>query len=152
MLPVIPDGHGIRTMSAGAIDMVRRLEAEVLKAPQVEMVTRHVLHAGMYLRTITLPAGCVMTGVLVKIATALIVSGDATVYTEDGPERLRGYNVLPAAAGRKQAFLAHAETHITMAFPTSATTVQQAEEEFTDEYHLLASRSGRNEIHVGGFS
>lgn len=127
-------------MSPTAVDAVARFEAEVLKQPQVAIETRHAFHAGMYARTILIPAGVVLTGALIKIATLLIVSGDAVIYTDDGPRRVTGYRVLLGAAGRKQAFVAIADTHLTMIFPTTATTPAQAEAEFTDEADRLLSR------------
>lgn len=137
------------TMSAEVIEQVKAFEAQVLKAPQTELLTKHVIHAGMYVRTIMLPAGHVMTGACIKIPTVVTVCGDADVYTGDGLLRLRGYNVLPAQRGRKQAFYAHTDTHISMAFPTRASTVADAEAEFTDNYESLMSRLGENEIVIG---
>ncbi len=148
LIPEMPSAI-IPAMSESAIDLVRQLETEVLKAPQIDMPTQHVLHAGVYARTICLPADGVLTGALIKIATTLIVSGDTTVFTDDGLVRLTGYNVLLASAGRKQAFVAHADTHITMLFATRARTVQEAEEEFTDEHQLLMSRHCPNEVRIG---
>ena len=138
---------GIPAMSAHAIDNVRRLEAASLaEMPQVVLAVDHALHAGMYARTVTIPANGLITGVLIKIATLLILQGDAIVYIGDdgedatGHTRITGYHVLRAGAGRKQAFLALAETHLTMLFPTGAKTVEEAEAEFTDEVHMLQSR------------
>ena len=136
-------------MSISAINAVQLLEDEYLQRPQVEMPTSHVIHGGMYSRTIMLPAGCVLTGAVIKIATIVMISGDITVYTGEEAARLQGHHVIPASAFRKQAFLAHSDTHITMVFPTSATSVDQAEEEFTDDYEKLMSRSGMNEIFIG---
>jgi hypothetical protein len=128
-------------MSPAAIDTVRRLEAASLAdRPQVVLPVDHVLHAGLYARTVTLPASALITGVEIKIATLLIVQGDVVAYTGDGERRYTGYNVLTAAAGRKQAFYAFAETRLTMIFPTQAKTVAEAEAEFTDETHMLQSR------------
>jgi hypothetical protein len=64
------------------------------------------------------------------------------------PVHVQGYAVLPASAGRKQAFVAQADTRLTMVFPTSAKTVEQAEREFTDEIYLLGSRHGAAANHV----
>ena len=140
MLDLVPR-PAISAMSPRAIDNVRRLEEMALTCPQVLIETDHTFHAGMYARTIIIPAGVVLTGALIKIATLLIVSGDALVYVEDGPPlELRGYNVLPAAAGRKQAFVAQTDVSLTMIFPTQAKTVEEAEEEFTDEADRLFSR------------
>lgn len=130
----------IAPMSAAAIDKVRRLESLAAALPQVAIETDHVLHAGLYARTVFVPKGVMITGALIRIATLLIVSGEATVYVDGGALALRGYMVLPAGAGRKQAFVAHTDTHLTMIFPTDATTVERAEREFTDEPDLLLSR------------
>ncbi|WP_249359260.1 hypothetical protein [Cupriavidus sp. 2SB] len=138
MIPaVVPD---IPPMSAEDVERVRRLENQVLARPQVSLRTDHVLHAGMYARTVCLPPDTLLTGALIKIATTLVISGDVLVFTGGETRRLVGYHVLAATAGRKQAFIACAETHITMIFPTQATTVEQAEAEFTDEADRLMSR------------
>ena len=49
-------------------------------------------------------------------------------------------HVLAGQPGRKQAFVAHAETWLTMSFKTEARTVAEAEAEFTDEAEHLGSR------------
>lgn len=123
-----------------SLEKIRRLETEAFKMPQVRLETTHVFHAGMYARTCKVPAGVLITGALIKIATLLIVEGDAMVYVNDGAVRMEGYNVLSASAGRKQAFLAMRDTYITMVFPTENTTVEDAEDEFTDEADNLQTR------------
>jgi hypothetical protein len=131
----------IPAMSQQAIDRVRELEAALLTMPQIAMATEHVLHGGLYSRTICVPAGVVLTGAFIQVPTLLIVNGDATVNTGEGGHRLTGHHVLAASAGRRQAFLAHADTYLTMVFATQAKTVAEAEDEFTNEAHLLISRS-----------
>jgi len=133
------------------LEVVRRIEDEVLKAPQVDLTTHHVIHAGVYSRTICIPAGVVLTGALIKIPTTLVVCGKASVLFGDGDEVLvEGYKVLAASAGRKVAYIAHADTYLTMSFKTDARTVEDAEVEFTDEAERLFSRTGRNEIVITG--
>lgn len=127
-------------MANEAIAKVRELESQALKAPQVEIETLHLIHAGMYQRTIKIPSGVMLTGVLVKRSTSLVVSGDCFVYIGDEVIRLTGYHIMPASAGRKQAFVAVSDTYLTMSFATQATTVEEAEREFTDEIELLMSR------------
>ena len=53
---------------------------------------------------------------------------------------LEGYNVVPASAGRIQAYVTFTETAITMLFPSKAETKEEAEAEFTDEAADLLSR------------
>ena len=127
-------------MSPASVEAVRTLEDLALQLPQINIDTAHTLHAGMYARTIMIPAGIVLTGVQIRIPTILIISGDALVYGDDGSTQLTGYHVTLGAVGRKQAFLALADTYLTMLFPTAATTVSEAEDEFTDEPERLGSR------------
>lgn len=142
----------ILPMSDGDIAKVRELEAVVLSNPQVEIPTHHVIHAGMYARTITVPAGVVLTGALIKCATILILNGDAVAFINGEPVEFSGYNVLPASAGRAMAIAAKTDTHMTMIFPTGATTVAAAEDQFTNEAARLFSRqpSAVNAIIVTG--
>lgn len=142
--PVIP------AMGAEAIRAVRALEERLLALPQVPIATRHVLHAGMYARTICVPAGVLATGVFIRIPTLLIVSGHATLFIGDDDVELKGYAVVPASAGRKQAVYAHADTLLTMLFPTQATSVEEAEQEFTDEPERLGSRHAANHVTATG--
>lgn len=135
---VAPRPH-LPAMSAEAIDRVRRLEGALAELPQVEIPTAHLFHAGMYARTIRIPAGVALTGALIKVSTVLIFSGHATVFIGGEAVELRGYHVIPASAGRKQAFVAHADTDLTMLFPSEARSVAEAEAEFTDEADLLLS-------------
>jgi hypothetical protein len=134
--------HGrIPPMTPAAIANVTALEQQILTLPQTPIRTQHVLHAGMYSRTIIIPAGIVLTGALIKIPTLLWITGDVTAWCGPGEGiRVIGVAVIPASAGRKQAFVTFKETSVTMAFPTSAKTVEQAEAEFTDDTDLLFSR------------
>lgn len=138
-------------MAQTAIDDVDALERDRLMQPQVPLATDHVIHGGIYSRTILIPAGVLLTGALIKVPTTLVLNGDVTVWTGIGEIHLRGHNVLPASAGRKQAFVAHTNTFLTMLFPTSAKTVEEAEREFTDEWEMLASHSSEfNSVLITG--
>jgi len=125
-------------------------EQENLKRDQVPVFTHHLIHAGMYARTITIEAGTVLTGAHVKIPTILILDGDAEVSLGDRSVRLTGHHVLHASAHRKQAFVAFADTHLTMLFATQARDVHVAEEEFTDQAAMLLSRHGENHVTITG--
>lgn len=136
----------IPAMSRGALARVRSFE-EALRnqirdgaADEVVLPTQHVLHGGMYARTICLPAGHALAGVQIRVPTILIVHGYADVNLGATGKTLRGYHVLAGSAGRAQAIYALEDTYLTMLFPTSATSVEEAEEQFTAEAHRLASR------------
>jgi hypothetical protein len=129
-------------MQLSQIESVKEFEDYVLQFPQVTIETSHLFHSGIYTRTILIPAGVVMTGALIKIPTTLIISGDVTVTVGDGSMRLTGYNVISASSGRKQIFYAHTDTYLSMMFATSCTTIEDAENEFTDESEKLQTRQG----------
>lgn len=130
----------LMAMSAQSVEAVRKLEKKLGSSDQIPIRTSHLLHGQMYARTICLPAGAALTGALLKLATILIVHGDCVVFTGDDEIHLSGFNVLPGSAGRKTAFISHTDTHMTMVFPSIAKTVEEAENQFTDEAHLLISR------------
>lgn len=129
-------------MTGEAIDKARETEARMLGMPQIELPVSHSLHAGMYHRTITIPAGVAITGALIRVPTLLIVDGDCEVFTGAEVATLEGHHVMQCQPHRKQVFMAHADTHLTMIFPTQAATVEEAEHEFTDEAARLQSRQG----------
>ena len=143
---ILPTAPGLPAMTADAIEKVQRLETVALGMDQIPIKTDHHFHAGLYSRTIRIPAGVMITGALISIPTLLIVSGHSTVFVGGESIELCGYHVLPGQAGRKQVFIAHADTDLTMIFATQATTVEQAESEFTDEFDLLGSRRQRVDL------
>jgi hypothetical protein len=126
--------------SAANLAKVFAFESAMQTAEQQEVLTQHVIHGGMYARTVLLPADMVLTGALIKLATIVIVKGDCSVWSDGVVTHLKGYNILPASAGRKQIFVSNEDTHITMIFPTQAQSVEEAELEFTDQADDLASR------------
>jgi len=87
-----------------------------------------------------IPAGCAVTGALIKLDTTMVFHGNASVYTGAEFIHLTGYHVLAAAAGRAQVVIAYEDTHVTMLFPTGETTVDACEREFTHEFEQLGSR------------
>jgi hypothetical protein len=121
-----------------------RAQAELLKLPQIDVHTDHVLHGGIYTRTIHMKPGTYVMGAHYKVSTTVILSGSLWAYVGQGWKQFSGYNVIPASAGRKQLFATPYENTedavITMSFRTDAKTVEQAENEMTDEAELLMSR------------
>ncbi len=131
----------IRSMEQPAIDRVRELEQVLAALPQVVMPVTHTLHGGIYSRTIVIPAGVVLTGGFIKVPTTLIICGKLTIYTDGDPIEIDGYKVIVASAARKQVAVIHEETTGTLVFATNAQTIEEAENEFCEDAHLLASRT-----------
>lgn len=113
---------------------------DVADLPEAELVTEHFLFAGLYSRTLFMPKDSVIIGALIKIPTVVTVSGHCFMSTGLKAVELKGYHVFKGSANRRQAFIAVEDTYITMSFATQAQTVEQAEEEFTDEFKQLITR------------
>jgi len=141
----IPAFPAMPSLTEETLDKVRQVEAEISELPQMQIDTLHVIHGGMYSRTVMVPANHVIVGVLIKVPTQVIVAGTARVLVGDKFQSISGFNVLPGQAGRKAIFIAISDIYITMIFKTDAQTVDEAEAEFTDETDILASR--RDESH-----
>lgn len=128
-------------MELEGIDKINALREELLKHPQIELPLSHLIHGKMYARTGIIPAGTVVVGTLTNLDNICIVNGDITVTTDEGFVRLTGYHILPASKGYKRVGLAHAETVWTTLVHTNKKTVAEIEEEMTDEFHLLQTRT-----------
>jgi hypothetical protein len=151
MIPALHGETGINpalgALTGEQLAAVREFEARALTLAQLPFATWHHFHAGLYSRTMMVPRETVLTGALVKIDTVLTVSGDITISGVEYCLRVTGYRVIPCKAGRKNVFVAHADTWMTMQFATAAATVEDAEAEFTDEAHMLASRYNQNFVY-----
>lgn len=68
---------------------IYRLEAELLKLPQVEMPVDHDFCNGLYARTMHIPAGTVLTGAVHKDESFFVVrKGHLIVTTDDGSAKV----------------------------------------------------------------
>jgi len=141
-----PIGAALPATSPESLAKLVRVEDLLSQCAQHEVATEHVLHAGMYSRSIRLEPGEVVTGCLYKVPNLVIVAGHCQVLADDEWVELLGYHVLPGSAGRKSAFVALSTTVLTMLFATRAQTVEEAENEMTDEADRLMSRQSSNDI------
>jgi hypothetical protein len=130
-------------MTPAEVARTRKFGEWLATQPAVDIPTSHVIHAGMYHRTCMIPANAAVTGALIKIPTVMTFHGAAHVYTGEEFIFLRGYHVLAAAAGRAQVVIAVEDTYVTMSFPTDKLTVDECEQQFTDEYEQLGSRRSK---------
>lgn len=114
---------------------------KVAQLPPVEIKTEHHLHAGMYSRTIYVPAGAAVVGTLIKCPTQLIAHGHFQITDGGVTQEFNGFHVFDGNAGRRAAVVAFSDSAFTMVFPSNAKTVEEAESEFTDEPERLLSRN-----------
>lgn len=129
-------------------EAVAALSEMLLTLPQTDLGTQHLVHAGMYARTIFIPSGTVLTGALTNVDNICVVHGDITVTTDDGPQRLTGFHVLPASSGNRRAGMAHADTWWTTVWRTDLTDVQAIEDSLTPEADKLQTRRDLLEVHL----
>lgn len=122
-------------------EAVREMETLLLQLPQIDLHTEQLVHAGMSARTIFIPAGTVLTGALTNIDNLCVAFGDITVTTDAGPQRLTGFNVIPAMAGAKRAGVAHSDTWWVTIHRTDLTDLDAIEEEMTGEADRLQTRT-----------
>lgn len=133
-------GSALPAITPEMLEKVSEVESRIMQAEQITVQTEHILHGGMYSRTVRLAPRVVIVGTLLKVPTIVIVHGSTLMLAGDKWYKLDGYNVMPAQSGRKQIFVTNEETEITMIFPTQAKTVAEAEAEFTSECDKLLSR------------
>ena len=127
--------------SGDSLRLTREFESHQLQAgEQLDLETLNVLHAGVYARTIKIPAGVVITGALIKIPTVLLIHGSMKLTAGDKCISVDGFACFKCPAGRKQIMVAKTDCFVTMIFATKAKKVREAEDEFTDEGDLLLSR------------
>jgi hypothetical protein len=136
--------------AATNIDAVRKLEHVIQRsgAPEVQLNAQLLVHAGMAARTIFIPAGTLLTGVLTNCDNLCIVMGDITVTTREGPRRLTGFTVLPAFVGFKRAGYAHADTWWTTIHHTTLTDPVEIENEMSAEADQLQTRRCLEHTHT----
>lgn len=139
-LDICPIGTTLPSTDATSLATTREVEAAMMEMPQVSLENQSMFHAGLYARTIRIPAGVAITGALIKIPTVLIVSGVMRMTAGDQWIDANGFACFKCPAWRKQIMVAKTDCFVTMAFATNAVTEREAEDEFTDEGDLLMSR------------
>jgi hypothetical protein len=127
--------------SPEALDLIMNAQAFFLSLPQIPTPTEHILHGGMYARTIRMLEGDAVVGSLIKLPTLVILNGACSVLAGDRVAEYEGYNLIAGSSGRKSVFLARGDVELTMIFPTSARTIEDAENEVFAEADLLMSRT-----------
>lgn len=97
---------------------IYRLEAELLKLPQVDMPVEHAFIPGLYARTMHIPAGTGLTGAVHREACFFVVrSGVLVVTTDEEPVELRAGQMLESKAGTKRAGVAITDVVVTTFHP-----------------------------------
>lgn len=127
-------------MSEEHLALATKAEEVVRTFHKTLCCTQHTLHAGMYSRTLFIPKGTTVVGVIIKVPTTLVINGNLNVFLGGSVKNYDGYHVVAAPANRKQVVHAMEDSYVTLSFPTNAKTIEDAERDMTDESHRLQSR------------
>lgn len=130
----------IPVMTPQDIGLAIEAEDYLLSQEQFKIATHHTLHGGVYTRTIYLNAGETISGALIRVDTTLVVVGHMRILIGSTVQDYDGVNMITASKNRKQVMTAVGNASITMVFATGASTIQDAEDEFTVESKRLMSR------------
>lgn len=113
---------------------IYRLEAELLKLPQVDMPVDHDFCNGLYARTMHIPAGTVLTGAIHKEESFFLVrKGELIVSTDNEPRKLSPGDMSVSKIGTKRAGIALTDVEVTTfhANPTNEQNPQALWDMFT---------------------
>jgi quercetin dioxygenase-like cupin family protein len=88
-------------------EQIERLQNEMAKMPQAELVTEHSFSPGMYLRKVYRPAGALIVGKVHKEPHFfLCAKGEIIAWTETGMRHLYAGDVVESKPGTKRLTLA----------------------------------------------
>lgn len=107
---------------------VLRLEQHLNQLEQVDLPLRHFFIKGCYVREMFIPAGTVLTGKIHKHEHVFIlVSGELSVFSEFGQDRIQAPYITVSPAGIKRAGYAHTDCLCLNVLRTDETEVAEAE-------------------------
>jgi len=127
---------------------IQKMLSEMESAPsdcvmgEDEFKTDHYFSDGVYCRQIFLPKGVFVVGKIHRTSHLNIIStGDVTVRTQYGIDRLKGPCTFKSEVWTQRAVLAHEDTIWTCVHPTELTDVDEIEADIIaksyDEYDKL---------------
>lgn len=112
-----------------SLEMIQALEHVLRGCPdQVEIEPIHHFSPGVYAREIEIPAGVVIVGKLHKTQhLIMLLSGEVTIYTDEGMKRMTAPQVWQTYPGTKRAIYAHETSRLMTIHPTNETDLEVIE-------------------------
>ena len=99
----VPDADACVIRDAALQERIETLENILLDGPTLEMPTDDQFADGVYVRTLFMPKGAVVVGrVHLRECVNIMISGDITLLTVDGPVRFKAPQIFKSAAGTKK--------------------------------------------------
>lgn len=103
-------GEVIPLPSAPTLERIQQFQAQIAKLPQIETEPAHYFADGMYGRELAIPAGSVVVGKIHRHEHLVqLLSGEATIVTDQGRERVTGPKTWVSPPGCKRALMTHTD-------------------------------------------
>ena len=134
---IVPNGE------VPTLDKIEAFNELLQQFHQEYLPVQHLVHGGMYARTIRVKAGMYAVGAMLNHDNISVMVGDCTCSTNDGMMRLTGFNVVPASAGVKRVGYFHSDTDWTMIMriPDGMRDVDEIEQYITCEYQKIQTQT-----------
>lgn len=105
------------------------LQTELAKLPQIVAEPTHHFAPGMYVRELVLPKDSLVVGKIHRYEhVVMLLKGDATIYTENKVDRIKGPSIWISPAGAKRVVYAHKECTFATVHATNETDLDKIEE------------------------
>lgn len=122
--------HEREVDSPEAREKIDALLGYLMQQPQVEIPLQHFFAQGVYARQGVIKKGTLLIGAIKKISHInIITSGDISIFTEEGEQRITGPATMVSAPGTKRVGYAHEDTVWTTIIGTDQTEVEKVEEQ-----------------------
>jgi hypothetical protein len=116
------------------VTAIESLQAAMVKLPQADLPTRHWFADGMYLRELPRPADTTIVGkVHRKEHFYIVLTGEVTVVSDQGRERIKAPRILVCRPGTKRAVYAHVDSICITVHRTFETDLEALERELVEE-------------------
>ena len=114
-------------------EQIDRLQAEMIKLPQAELVTEHFFSPGMYCRKVTRPAGTLIVGKVHKEPHFFMCTkGEILAWSETGMRRLQAGDVIESKPGTKRVTMAVVDSIGMTVHKTDKTDLDEIEAELIE--------------------
>ena len=115
-------------------DAVEELQRALLTLPQIEPETKNYFADGMYCREVFRKAGTLIVGkVHKKEHFFMLVSGELSFITEEGPKRVKAPYVWVSKPGTKRVTYAHTDATAITVHQVSSRDIEQIEAELVED-------------------
>lgn len=130
-------------------EQIEALQRELAKLPQCEPQTQHYFADGMYLRTVFRRRGvCVVGKVHKKEHFFIVLSGEMSIWTEEGMKRVEGPFVWVSKPGTKRVTYAHTDATAMTMHQVTSLNLDEIEEELVEEDASALFGSGNATLNI----